>query len=204
MLSYEIMLPEERKACSELAARAFASYEYFSIYVPDDKKRLRFLQAMMESEFKANADAATFMTAKEDGNIAAVAMLCDPNYKKPTDMAYMRAGFGKVFLRGGIKNVAAWNNMEAKASAPCHELAGGSWYLNLLTVDPAVEGRGIGTKMMQEYILPYMRKHGGKGLCLFTNSEINRQFYQKNGFEEFHDQSFTYKGRTIGSWSYRK
>ena len=56
--------------------------------------------------------------------------------------------------------------------------------------------------MMQESILPYVRVQGGKSLCLFTNSEINRQFYQKNGFEEFHEQSFTYKGRTIGSWSY--
>ncbi len=45
--------------------------------------------------------------------------------------------------------------------------------------------------------------HGGDTLRLFTNSEENRKFYQKNGFVEFNEQWFTYRGKRLGSWSYQ-
>ena len=46
--------------------------------------------------------------------------------------------------------------------------------------------------MMQEGIIPYVKEHGGKKLCLYTNSEINCRFYKKNGFEEFDSPTFSY------------
>ena len=203
MISFERMKIEERENCGELAARAFGDYEYFTDYVPDEQKRTRFLNTMLQIEVKINDGSAVFFTAKEDDVIVAVAMLCPPEYKKPSDMAYMKAGFGKCFLQGGIHDVAAWNSMEGKAGQPCHQLSGRVWYLNMLTVEPVYKGQGIGTKMLQECILPYVREHGGDTLCLFTNSEENRKFYQKTGFDEFHEQWFSYRGKKLGSWSFR-
>ena len=203
MLTFEKMRPEERDTCAALAARAFEDYEYFTYYIPDDQRRTRFLSTMLEIEVRINDGPADFFTAKEDGKIVAVAMLCPPEYKKPSDMAYMRAGFGKCFLQGGIRDVAAWNAMEGKAGQPCHSLGGQTWYLNLLTVEPNLKGQGLGSRMLQACILPYVKEHGGETLCLFTNSEINRTFYQKNGFEEFDQRFFTRKGKQLGSWSFR-
>ncbi|MBQ7371000.1 MAG: GNAT family N-acetyltransferase [Blautia sp.] len=203
MIRFERMKAEERSICSEVAVQAFADYEYFSIYVPDNEKRLRFLRSMLKSEIILNDGPAEFYTAKEEGKIVAVAMLCRPDYRKPSDMAYMKAGFWKCFLQGGIRNVAAWNKMEAGAIAPCHSLAGITWYLNLLTVTPEKAGGGIGSQMLHQCILPVVKNRGGETLCLFTNSQINRKFYLKNGFEEFDAQTFRYKSKTIGSWSYR-
>lgn len=203
MLTFEKMRPEERDTCAALAARAFEDYEYFTYYIPDDQRRTRFLSTMLEIEVRINDGPADFFTAKEDGKIVAVAMLCPPEYKKPSDMAYMRAGFGKCFLQGGIRDVAAWNAMEGKAGQPCHSLGGQTWYLNLLTVEPNLKGQGLGSRMLQACILPYVKEHGGETLCLFTNSEINRTFYQKNGFEEFDQRFFTRKGKQLGNWSFR-
>ena len=202
MLTFEKMMPHQRGECAALAARAFDDYEYFTDYVPDEKKRRRFLDTMFQIEVKLNDGPATFFTAKDSGQTVAVAMLCPPAYKKPSDMAYMKAGFGKCFLQGGIRDVAAWNMMESKASQPCHRLAGKVWYLNLLTVEPDRKGQGIGTKVLRECILPYVTEHGGDTLCLFTNSEENRKFYKKNGFVEFNEQWFEYRGKRLGSWSY--
>lgn len=203
MLTFEKMRPGERGTCAALAARAFENYEYFTYYIPNDQRRTRFLSTMLEIEVRINDGPAEFFTAKEDGTIVAVAMLCPPEYKKPSDMAYLRAGFGKCFLQGGIRDVAAWNNMEGKAGQPCHSLGGQTWYLNLLTVEPNLKGQGLGSRMLQECILPYVRDHGGETLCLFTNAEGNREFYQKNGFEEFDQRFFKRKGKQLGSWSYR-
>lgn len=203
MLTFEKMCPEERGACAALAARAFMDYEYFTDYIPNDQRRTRFLNTMLDIEVRINDGQADFFTAKIDGEIVAVAMLCPPEYKKPSDMAYIRAGFGKCFLQGGLRDVAAWNDMEGKAGEPCHSLGGQTWYLNLLTVEPEHKGQGLGSRMLRECILPYVKEHGGETLCLFTNSEVNRKFYQKNGFVEFDQRSFNRKGKQLGSWSYR-
>ncbi len=204
MTSFEIMRPEERLACADLAARAFEDYEYFSVYVADDKRRRRFLRALLRSEFRSNRDSALFFTAKTDGVAAGVAMLCAPGYRKPSDVRYLRTGYLAAMLHGGIRNVDAWNEMEKQAGAPCHSLADGAWYLSLLTVEPAQEGQGIGSGMLRECLVPYVREHGGSSLCLFTNSRRNCIFYQKNGFTEFDARQFSYNGKKIGSWSYRK
>lgn len=203
MLTFEKMRPEERSACAALAARAFGDYEYFTYYIPNEQRRTRFLRTMLEIEVRINDGPADFFTAKDDGEIVAVAMLCPPEYKKPSDMAYMRAGFGRCFLQGGIRDVAAWNAMEGKAGEPCHSLGGRTWYLNLLTVEPNLKGQGLGSRMLRECILPYVKDHSGEMLCLFTNSEVNRKFYQKNGFKEFDQRFFNHKGKKLGSWSFR-
>ena len=197
------MRPEQREVCAELAARAFGDYEYFSAYVPENRRRERFLSAMLRCEFRVNAELAAFFTASTEEKPIAVAMLCSPDYRKPSNMAYMKGGYGKVFLRGGIRNVSAWNDMEERALQPCRSLPGKVWYLNLLTVDPDAQGAGLGSRMLQEQLLPYARNRGGETLCLFTNSERNRRFYLKNGFEEFHARRFSYKGTELGNWSFR-
>lgn len=38
MIEYQPMTIEERKACALLAAEAFYDYDYFSIFVPDEKR----------------------------------------------------------------------------------------------------------------------------------------------------------------------
>ncbi len=203
MLEYQVMEPSEWKACARLAAEAFYDYAYFSIYVPDDARRKRFLNALLRCEFKANKglETVTFLTARENGKTVAVAQLCSPEFKKPDDLTYVRSGwFGAVF-KGGAKGVNAWNAMEKIASAPCHQLPGQNWYLSLLTVVPGAEGKGVGSRFLNECIIPYVKEHGAETLSLFTNSEINRRFYRKNGFSEFDEKHFSYDGKTIGSWS---
>ena len=204
MLDYREMTLEDRKACALLAAEAFYDYEYFSIYIPNDRRRKQFLNALIACEFKANwgTPGATFLTAWQNGRIAAVAQLCSPNFKKPPDADYIRAGWFGVMLKGGIRPVSAWNDMEKQAAAPCHALAGKSWYLSLLTVAKSEEGRGVGSRFLKECLIPYAKDADGETFSLFTNSEINQRFYESNGFSLFDEKRFGYGGKTIGSWSY--
>ncbi|MCQ2453468.1 MAG: GNAT family N-acetyltransferase [Clostridia bacterium] len=204
MLTFEKMKPSEWKECAALAARAFYDYEYFAAYVTEDERRHRFLDALLRCEFKANKSLPTvhFITAKENGHIVAVGQLCAPDFKKPGDWAYVCAGWLGVLRRGGSKDVNAWNAMEPQASAPCHALHGNTWYLSLLTVASSEEGKGIGSRFVQEGLLPYAREHGAEAVSLFTNSEPNRRFYLKNGFEVFDERRFEHNGRGFGSWSF--
>ena len=77
MLTYERMTREEMNQSALLAAEAFYHYEYFSIYLPDEKRRRRCLDAMIKSEFRANWNnpEVVFITAKENGKI--LSFYCD-------------------------------------------------------------------------------------------------------------------------------
>ncbi len=204
MLAYRRMTREELDSRALLAAEAFYNYEYFSIYIPDDARRRQCLNAMIKTEFRANWNnpEVTFFTALEDGSPVAVAQLCSPDFKKPSDVAYIRCGWLGVMRKGGIRQVNAWNDMEKLASAPCHTIPGKNWYLSLLTVARTDEGKGIGSRFLDEFLIPYAKEAGGETFSLFTNSESNRRFYEKNGFDLFDEKRFEYGGKTIGSWSY--
>ena len=190
------------KECIELVAKSFGNYDFFSVYFPNDKRRPRFLRSMLGVEFKVNKGLVHFLTAKENGKTVAVALLRDPNYQMPSVKEYLQAGFWKNIVIGGWNEVVAWFDMDQKAGVTCQELGGKTWYLHLLAVDVSHEGKGVGSRMQQECLIPYIKEHGGEALSLYTNSEINRRFYTKNGFKEFHAQEFFYKGKGFGSWSY--
>ena len=72
-----------------------------------------------------------------------------------------------------------------------------------LTVDPPLQGKGIGTRLL-DFAGDYVRERGGKQLTLFTNSEKNIAFYTKCGFETFHKCEIAHDGKTMGSWSVKK
>ena len=204
MITFNAMKHSEMKECAALAARSFYQYDYFSIWFPEEKRRKSFLDALVQCEFKANSkiDTVRFLTAKENDRIIAVAQLCAPDFQKPDDMTYVLSGWFRAQFRGGTKAVNEWREMEEKASAPCHALPGQNWYLSLLSVDPGMQGKRVGSRFLKEYIIPYIEKNGGETISLFTNSEVNRAFYRKNGFEEFDAKSFAHNGKTLGSWSF--
>lgn len=203
MITFEAMKSSELKECACLAAKSFYDYDYFSIWFPEERRRKRFLDALVKCEFKANIklDTVYYLTAKENGKIIAVAQLCSPDFKKPDDLTYILSGWFKAQFRGGPKAVSEWQKMEEKASALCHTLPGQNWYLSLLSVDPNMQGKHVGSRFLKECMIPFVEKNGGETLSLFTNSERNRQFYLKNGFEEFDKKEFSYNKRVLGSWS---
>ncbi|MCR4650368.1 MAG: GNAT family N-acetyltransferase [Lachnospiraceae bacterium] len=201
-MTFEIMKPDEIDACTEIAAKAFLDYDFFSLYVPTPEKQLPHLRNMFSVEYRVNQGLYDCLVTKKDGVIVAVAIVRAPDYKMPSDLKYIKAGIWKNAKISGLKNVAAWYMMDVKAERSCHEYAPDSWYLHLLAVDPAYQGKGIGSSMIREYILPFVREHGGKSLTLFTNSDKNCHFYQKNGFEMFDTKFFSYKGKTFGNWSF--
>ena len=204
MLTYESLRERDIDRFVELQVASFMDYEYFSRHVPDERRRRRFLKSLLASEARANWGRQHFLAARdESGTIVAVSALCDSDYVKPGDLAYLRAGFWRTYLASGYRAMKAWLEMEDESTAPCQALTE-DWYVSSLAVDANTRGQGIGTAMLQKCILPYVRDHGGSHLCLFTNSEANCRFYEKCGFTQFDERFFEHAGHRIGSWSYRQ
>ena len=79
----------------------------------------------------------------------------------------------------------------------------GIWYVSSLSVDPTMQGIGLGTQLL-EYCENYIRERDGKQVVLVTNSQKNLNFYLKRGYELFDERMFEYNGHKMGSWSLKK
>ena len=200
------MKRSEIRQAAAVAARAFDDYEYFTNWFPEKEQRNRIQFAFLWREFKTNFRASQYLVGRDGDRIVAVAQLNPPQYKKPSDLWYMLNGWLKVYREGDRKTIDDWIKMDSDAGIPCHEYqktGPGIWYASSLTVDPSVQGTGVGTCFIA-YWEDYIRKNGGKELVFFTNSKKNLQFYLNRGFEVFDERIIEYKGTKMGSWSVRK
>ena len=193
-------------AAAELAARAFDDYEYFTNWFPDKEERNAIQRSIIWHEYRTNYRVATYLAARKEGKILAVAQLNPPTYKKPSDLSYILHGWLNVYKAGDRKRIDDWLEMDAAAGNPCHDYQKTGqdiWYASSLTVDPSAQGTGIGTAFIA-YWEKYVSDHGGSQLVFFTNSRKNLDFYLHRGYEIFDEREFEYAGKKMGSWSLRK
>ena len=193
-------------AAAELAARAFDDYEYFTNWFPDKEERNAIQRSIIWHEYRTNYRVATYLAARKEGKILAVAQLNPPTYKKPSDLSYILHGWLNVYKAGDRKRIDDWLEMDTAAGKPCHDYQKTGqdiWYASSLTVDPSAQGTGIGTAFIA-YWEKYVSDHGGSQLVFFTNSRKNLDFYLHRGYEIFDEREFEYAGKKMGSWSLRK
>ena len=197
---------KELRQAAELAARAFSDYEYFTNWFPDQEERARVERTIIWQSYKTNFKRVHQLSAKLDGKIVATAELNAPDYKDPSVLSYLLHGWLKVYKTADKKRIDDWIAMDEAAGQPCHEYQKTGpdiWYVSSLTVDPSMQGIGLGTKLV-DYYENYIRERGGKQVVLVTNSHKNLNFYLKCGYELFDEREFVYNGNRMGSWSLKK
>ena len=205
-LVFGLLKRQEIRQAAELATRAFDEYEYFTNWFPEKEERNRVQLSVITHEYRTNFSRVHQLAARMDGKIVATAQLNAPDYKKPYDLSYVLHGWLNVYKAGDRKRIDDWLAMDTEAGKPCHayqKTGPDIWYASSLTVDPTVQGIGLGTKFI-EYWEDYVRERGGKQIVFFTNSQNNLNFYLKRGYEVFDEREIEYNGHKMGSWSLKK
>ena len=206
ILEFGLLNRKELRQAAELAARAFSDYEYFTNWFPDKEERGRVVISIIWHAYKTNFKRVLQFSAKLDGKIVATAELNAPDFKDPSVLSYILHGWLNVYRTADKKRIDDWISMDAAAGEPCHDYQKTGpdiWYVSSLSVDPVMQGIGLGTKLL-EYCENYICEHGGKQVVLFTNSQKNLNFYLNRGYELFDERFFEYNGRRMGSWSLKK
>lgn len=197
---------KELRQAAELAARAFSDYEYFTTWFPDPEERTRVEMAIIWYAYKTNFSRVQQLTARLDGKIVATAELNAPDFKEPSVLSYILHGWLNVYRAANMKRVNDWIAMDAAAGQPSHDYqktGPGIWYLSSLSVDPSMQGKGLGGKFL-DYLENYIRERGGKQMVFYTNSQKNLNFYLHRGYELFDERVFDYHDRQMGSWTLKK
>ena len=197
---------KELRQAAELATRAFCDYEYFTLWFPDPEECARVEKAIIWHAYKTTFSRVQQLTARLDGKIVATAELNAPDYKDPSILSYILHGWLNVYRAANIKRVNDWIAMDAAAGQPSHDYQKTGpdiWYLSSLSVDPRMQGKGLGTKFL-DYLEDYVRERGGKQMVFYTNSEKNLNFYLQRGYELFDERVFDSHDGKMGSWSLKK
>jgi len=79
------------------------------------------------------------------------------------------------------------------------------WNLECIAVGKKYHGQGIGSRFIQDCIIPFVKKEGAKCITLITNEEKNTHFYKKNGFElTIDEQKLTFNNKPLTNWSFKR
>lgn len=203
MIVYRKVRQDELDQAAELLTKSFQGYSFFNMYAGNKIKKEAFLHAIQEVSFKTAYKKHTVLAGANDKGIVSLAQLKPPHKSEAGFLDYLLGGGMKIMLAGGIKNTLELLKMNEEATAACHNQSGRVWYLSALAVSSFHQGQGLGSKMLHDCIIPYIEKRGGGLLTLITNTEKNRLFYKKNGFEEFDGIILRRNGKVLGNWSYR-
>lgn len=203
VLNFRKAEKSEVKLCTEMAKRSFWDYRYFSVFCDNEQEKESFLSALFSAWLNSSQRRGSLYLIEEEGAPAAMAVLDSPHDKRPGRLDMLLSGWWRLYLSCGFSKVRRFFKMSERGDAPCHNLPDPKYYLALFAVDSKLQGRGIGRRALNECIFPYIAEKGGGLLTLNTNTEPNRLFYKRNGFEEFFSETINENGKAIGCWSYK-
>lgn len=206
MIDYREATNKDFNRIAQLSAQSFANYPYFDCVFRDIFKSNQAYGSYMEKlhrvNIKANAQKNKCFVGVKDGKIVSTALIQDPSKEKAVVEDYVKAGGLSLAFPVGLQKILNFFHFSEDARTDCDQKYPSAWYLEVLAVDHTMKGCGLGSSMLQDCLIPYIKEQGGQELTLITNTENNRAFYKKNGFHEFSARTLEQSGKTIRNWSF--
>lgn len=207
MIIYREATEEEIGALARLSTEAFGNYPFFDfVFLSAFKSReayFAYMDKLHRVHIRANMRRHKCFVGVENGRIVSTALLQAPDKKRIGVWDYIRAGALTLVFPVGLARILDFFDVSERAHSDCAREYPSAWYLEKLAVDASMKGCGLGSAMLNECLLPYIRRQGGHELTLITNTELNCRFYAKNGFRMFAERTLDHDGQTIGNWSFR-
>lgn len=198
---------DDLKEMSQLAAHSFADYIIYEKSVKSTFKTKkdfhRFLYDMHYVQFASFLQKGVSLVGTIDGEIVSIALLESPDQKKITLMDYMKAGGIRMIPYIFKNGLMHFKKLIEQASEKCKDGTPKSWYLSLLAVSKKHQGQNLGSKMINDGMIPFIKKYGGQRLTTNTNNEINVKFYEKNGFVQFFTNTLPFKKGPVRNWGFK-
>ncbi|WP_124065486.1 GNAT family N-acetyltransferase [Clostridium sp. E02] len=210
MIHYRKLKKEEVKDIARMCALTFAEYPICN----DIKKEIReygryiaFMSEVYEVHIRAHYKSSVFFVGEEGGKIRSFAVLVRPYSSNTNLMDYICSDGLKLMKMVSLPKLLKFLNVLEEGHKPISGMKDHSWLLELLAVDRSYTGRQLGSKMINECIIPYIKEQSmgaePETFITFTNTELNKKFYLKNGFTEFDYKTIQMDKNAIGNWSFR-
>jgi GNAT superfamily N-acetyltransferase len=187
---------DDVKPAAELLARAFHDYSLSAYFIPDDftrrKKQVFMFQSLVRQGISHGEVYAT--SAKLEG----VAVWFSSDTRRRTFWSKILSGFilFPLFLGPGtVSRQKAFGEYAASVRKRCAPFP--HWYLQLLGVDPAHQGKGYASVLLKPMFDRLSKE--GQPCFLETQGEKNVALYEHLGFRVA--EMGTVPGSDVKSWA---
>ncbi len=208
MIEYREARPDEAAYISKLATLSFGHYPFFDFAFQrafdSENEYFTYIEKLHRVHTRANMKQHKCFVGVRNGRIVSAALLQDPSKRRISVWDYILSGGVSLLFPVGFSKILDFFSISEEGHLDCAEQHPSAWYIELLAVDMGMKGCGLGSGMINDCLIPYIKYNGGGELALTTNTEKNCTFYKRNGFDCFAVRSLTHGGQTIQNWSFVK
>ncbi len=182
---------------ARMLANAFQNDPLFKHALPDDQHRRKRLPALFAGNLQYGAMFGETYLASRQG----LAVWLPPGNCRITVWRSLQARMWLVPLKIGLQAVLHLRSMHSISECLHKRYAPDPhWYLFLLGIDPASQGRGLGGLLLQPVLARADVAH--LPCYLETNNPSAVRFYQKHGFDIAEEYQTTKPGLNL--WAMRR
>ena len=141
------------------------------------------------------------LVVEHEGRVVGAALLHD-----------RKVGFVRSFLSGGYEFfryaspslVKEFSDAVDSGDQVTAEKGDFDWYLEVLSVDKQMRGRGVGRWLVSQVLPDYVAKRGGRAYGFVTSTEENARFYLNGGCELLDRFDIHMRDETCPIWSFQR
>jgi GNAT superfamily N-acetyltransferase len=138
------------REAADVACRAFDSGPFFEFVYPEERRRARGVRVIHRTVFAHPGPGARIRTVRDARDRIVGLSLWMPTGHNPLPATSQLAQLPGVLRSCGFRpSVLRTGIAYARATEPLHPKVP-HWYLSVLMTEPAAQGRGIGTALMDE------------------------------------------------------
>ncbi len=208
MIEYRQIYKSEIKEVAKMVAETFGEYPMYTLTFRSKFKNkeefIKYITKLNEVHIKANSKKHICIVGVENHQIVSIVLLQNPKIKRITILNYIFAGGIKLLFPVGFKRLIVFFKISNIVHEACEQKHKDAWYVELLAVSRNKKGQGLGTKMIFDFIIPYVKSKKGNKIALITNTENNCNFYKKNGFYCFDLKRMVRQNIELNTWSFVK
>ena len=162
-----------------------------------------FYERLMKGIFRATVRKDDCYMVIADGKVKAIVIVEKPSDKPVGFWDYAVSGMAGIIARIGIRDTLRFMEMSDKTEIVVRSIPEPRWHLYFLAVDQEYQKQGIGSAVIQDFLIPLVRSNGGNLITVTTNSEKNVAFYIDNGFRLVKEETLECNAKSIGNWTFR-
>lgn len=204
MTTYRKATISDKESLVSIVIGAFHDYPIFRHFTKNEKQHKEFLRILMDVDIMTHLKKHTCIVGVENDAIISVALLRSPNDTSIGFTDYMSFGAMRIMKCIGVVKTLRLLKMVSVMEHVSDVDGRSAWVLNTLAVAISSQGKGLGSRMLNDYIAPYIASNGGGVLTLVTNTDLDCKFYLKNGFNQIRKAIVKSGHVSLPTWGFVK